>query len=132
MVWEYFADIVVVIHFAFVAFVTGGALLLFRWRKVIWIHLPAVLWGACAEFIHWRCPLDYVEHWLDIRGHITAYTGDFIQHHMFPFLYSALMTVRAHLVLGALLLIINAVIYGIWVRRLRQLRNVRSDPDAGE
>jgi hypothetical protein len=122
VIWEYLADSVVILHYAFVAFVTGGAILLFRWRWVIWLHLPALIWGACVEFIHWRCPLEFAEHWVDIHGHIKPYTGDFIQHHMFPFLYGALMAVRTHILLGALLLVLNAIIYGIWLKKTGLLR----------
>lgn len=124
MVWQYFADVVVILHYGFVAFVAGGALLLFRWQWIIWLQFPAVIWGAGAEFAHWHCPLTSAEHWLDVMGHVHPYAGDFIQHHLFPFLYSALLTVRAHIMLGVLLLLINAAIYGLWLRKTGLLRKV--------
>jgi hypothetical protein len=51
------ADAVVILHFSFVVFVVAGGLLVLRWRWVLWLHLPALIWGALVEFMHWICPL---------------------------------------------------------------------------
>jgi hypothetical protein len=34
------ADLVVVLHFAFVLFVVFGGLLVLRWRRLAYVHLP--------------------------------------------------------------------------------------------
>ena len=52
----FLADVVVVIHFAFVVFVIFGGLLSL-WRVwFAWIHVPAAIWGAWIEFAGWICP----------------------------------------------------------------------------
>jgi hypothetical protein len=43
------ADAILIVHFAFVAFVVLGGLLLLRWPALAWIHLPAVAWAAIVE-----------------------------------------------------------------------------------
>jgi len=44
------ADVVVVFHLAFIAFVlAGGALVIWR-QRFAWLHLPAVVWAAYADF----------------------------------------------------------------------------------
>ena len=55
------AEVVVVLHLAFIAFVAGGGLFALRWPRIAWIHLPAVAWGAWVQFADWICPLTYLE-----------------------------------------------------------------------
>jgi hypothetical protein len=55
------ADVIVVVHLAFVAFVVAGGLLLLRWPGLAWLHLPAAAWGAYAEFTATICPLTPLE-----------------------------------------------------------------------
>ena len=54
-------DLVLLLHPGFVLFVIGGGLLLVKWRGMVWIHLPAVAWGALVEFMGWICPLTPLE-----------------------------------------------------------------------
>ena len=37
------ADAVALLHLAFVLFVVGGSLLVWRWPRLAWLHLPAVV-----------------------------------------------------------------------------------------
>ncbi len=55
------ADLIVILRLSFVVFVLFGGLLALRWWQVVWIHLPAVAWGAVAEFGGWICPLTPLE-----------------------------------------------------------------------
>ena len=40
------ADLVLLLHLAFVLFVVTGGLLLLKWPRLAWLHLPAAIWGA--------------------------------------------------------------------------------------
>jgi hypothetical protein len=40
----------------FALFVALGALLSFRWPRVMWAHLPAAVWGVLIEFSGCVCP----------------------------------------------------------------------------
>ena len=51
------ADLVILVHVAFIVFVLFGGLLAFRWRWMPWAHLPAVVWGVAVELFGWVCPL---------------------------------------------------------------------------
>jgi hypothetical protein len=44
------ADLVMILHLAFVIFVLCGGLLVLKWRWIAWLHLPAAVWGAVVEF----------------------------------------------------------------------------------
>lgn len=113
------ADIVVVLHLAFVAFVLLGGFLVTRWPRLFWVHLPAALWGAWIEFAGWVCPLTPVETWLRRRAGQTGYSGGFVEHYLLPLLYPEDAGPPPWL-LGTVVLVINAVAYG-WVvtRRMR-------------
>ena len=60
----FLADVVLLIHLAFVLFVLFGGLLALKWRSAIWFHLPAAAWGVFIEFSGWVCPLTPLENWL--------------------------------------------------------------------
>ena len=61
MLAELLADLLVLIHLAFILFVVLGGLLVLRWPRIAFIHLPAALWGALIEFGNWICPLTPLE-----------------------------------------------------------------------
>lgn len=126
MVYRLLADFVVLVHFAFVLFVVAGALLVLRWRWVAWVHVPAAIWGALIEFAGWICPLTPLEQRLRIMGGSAGYTGGFIEHYILPILYPAGLNRRVQIVLGLLVLGVNAAIYAwVLVRVLRaRARNV--------
>src|SRR5438876_12363442 len=50
MVYRILADAVVLVHAAFVAFVVLGGFLAWRWRWVVWLHVPCALWGVAIEY----------------------------------------------------------------------------------
>ena len=61
MTYRALADLVLVVHFAFVLFVILGGVLALRWPRVAWIHLPIALYGVAVEFIGFVCPLTPLE-----------------------------------------------------------------------
>ncbi|MDE2197321.1 MAG: DUF2784 domain-containing protein [Gammaproteobacteria bacterium] len=117
MPYLYLADAVVLLHFAFVIFVIAGGLLLFRWKRLVWLHLPALAWGALTEFLHIVCPLTYLENWLRSLAGAAAYRGDFVEHYLLPVLYPANLTAHIQIGLGMLVLAVNGLVYGIWFWR---------------
>ncbi len=52
------ADALVVVHLAFVLFVVLGGLLVMRWPRMAWAHVPAAVWGALVEFAGAHLPAD--------------------------------------------------------------------------
>jgi hypothetical protein len=86
------ADIVVAAHVVFVAFVVLGGLLVLRWRRLAWYHVPAAIWGVTIELAGWVCPLTPLEHYLRQLGGASPYQGDFIEQYVLPLLYPADLT----------------------------------------
>lgn len=111
------ADATVVLHLAFVVFVVLGGVLVARWPRVAWVHLPAAGWGAWVEFAGWLCPLTPVENWLRQQGGGPAYTASFIEHYLVPLLYPSSLSRELQWGLGALVLVVNAAVYLLVLRR---------------
>jgi Protein of Unknown function (DUF2784) len=105
------ADLVVVLHFAFVLFVVLGGLLVLRWPRVMYLHVPAAIWGAVIELTGWICPLTPLENALRASAGQAGYQGGFIEHYILPALYPTALTRNIQLLLGALVLLLNLAIY---------------------
>src|SRR6476469_7349534 len=117
MIYRFLADLVVVVHGLFVAFVMLGAFLALRWRWLVWLHIPALIWGILIEYAGWICPLTPLENSLRARAGETAYSGDFIQHYLLGALYPHGLTRTTQYVLGSIALIVNVVAYTIVIRK---------------
>jgi hypothetical protein len=114
------ADAVALVHFAFVLFVVFGGLLAWRWPRLAWLHLPAAAWGASIELAGWMCPLTPLENQLRQAAGAAGYPGGFIDHYLWPLLYPAGLTRETQWALGAGVLLLNGVVYGVLlVRRAR-------------
>ena len=113
MIFRLLADLAVLVHLAFVVFVVLGGLLALKWRWVVWLHLPAAIWGALIEFGGWICPLTPLENWLRTHGGEQGYEGGFIQHYMVPVLYPDGLTREIQIVLGLTVIILNLVVYAL-------------------
>ncbi len=111
------ADAVLLIHFAFVAFVVLGGLVALRWRRIAWIHIPVALYGALIEFVGFVCPLTPLENSLRQRGGELGYRGGFVAHYITRLLYPNGLTRGIQYELGALVLAINVAVYVLWWRR---------------
>jgi hypothetical protein len=114
------ADLVVLLHCLFVLFVVLGGVLVLRFPRVAWFHVPAALWGIGIECLGGICPLTPLENHLRALGGQAGYHGGFIEHYVLPMLYPSGLTRTMQLALGLLVLVVNAVIYIHLVSRLKQ------------
>lgn len=118
MIWSAIADALVVVHFAFTAFVIFGGFLTWRWPRLALLHLPALAWGCWIEVSHSICPLTPLEnHWRHLAGE-AGYREGFLAHYLVRMLYPPGLTWRAQYGLAALLIAINVAAYArlIWRR----------------
>ena len=125
MPYRALADLVLVLHLAFVAFVVLGGPLVLRWPKLAWLHIPAAAWGALIEFAGWICPLTPLEQRLRVLAGDAGYQGGFIEHYVTAWLYPAGLTRTVQLALGAAVILVNLVVYTLLLRR-RSSRHERS------
>ena len=90
-----------------------GGLLVLRWRRAAWVHLPAAVWGVVIEWAGWICPLTPLENQLRKLGGEAGYPGGFVEHYVLPALYPAGLTREVQLALGILVIVLNAVVYSL-------------------
>ena len=122
MTYRILADLVLVIHGLFVAFVVfGGLLALWKPRMAFW-HLPALAWGAMVIGMGWICPLTPLEVSLRERAGQEGYAGGFIEHYVLGIIYPEGITRATQMLLAAVLVVGNIVVYTVWARRRADLR----------
>jgi hypothetical protein len=118
MLYPLLADLVLIVHLAFVVFVLCGGLLVLRWRWIAWLHLPAAAWGAVVEFTGWICPLTPLENWMRARSGEVGNEHDFIARYLLPILYPGDLTRDLQLLLGIVVIVLNAAVYW-WLLRMQ-------------
>ena len=108
-----FANLTLITHFIFILFVIFGALLFFIFSKIIYVHLPALIWGVYIELTGSICPLTYLENWFLYQGGLTTYSGNFINKYLYTIIYPEELNADIQIYLGISLIVFNLVIYGL-------------------
>ena len=119
MPYKFLADLVLLIHFTFILFVVFGGFTVLKWRRVIYYHIPAALWGVVIEISGWVCPLTPLEIELRVRAGSGFYTGSFMNRYLTPLIYPPL-TQQLQYYLAAGVIIINAGAYYLVWKKLRE------------
>ena len=118
--YELAADIILIIHFLFILFVIFGALLFFIVKKIVFIHIPAIIWGSYIELTHSICPLTYLENWFLHKANLTTYSEGFIQNYLVPIVYPVNLTKDLQIYFGIALIVINLVIYAFIYNKVKK------------
>lgn len=121
------ADLLVLIHLSFIIFVVLGGLLVLRWPRAAWIHLPAAAWGAWIEFTQGVCPLTPLENHLRAMGGEAGYDGGFVAQYIIPIIYPPGYSPELANMLGLLVLAINVAVYSVVVWRALARRKNRPE-----
>jgi hypothetical protein len=115
------ADIVLLVHFAFIIFALLGGFIVLWKRRAAWFHIPTVLWSSVVNLASWVCPLTPIENWFRAKAGQAGYGGGFIQHYIEPLVYPGGMPRDMELIAAISVLAWNAVVYTIivimWRRR---------------
>ena len=119
MGYRLLADLVVVLHVAYLALLIAGAALAVRWPKLLWLQVPSAVWALIGVTIGVECPLTALEQSLRRRADGHAYRGGFIKHYITGHLYP-----RAYApAVGAAIAVVVALSYlSLWrhMERARQ------------
>jgi hypothetical protein len=130
MPYALLADVVMVAHGLFVVFVVAGAVLVLRWPRIAWIHLPLAAWGAWVELGNRVCPLTPLENDLRRRAGEAGYQGGFLERYLVDLVYPPGLTREVQVGLGVGVIVLNAAIYAwVWRRRRRMAHRLHSDDD---
>lgn len=111
MIYKLLTNLIVLIHLAFIIYVVLGGLLVLRWRKSIYVHIPAAIWGAVVEYLSLICPLTPLENYFRSRAGTSTYGTGFIEQYITLLIYPENLEKSSQLFFGSLVIIINAVIY---------------------
>lgn len=116
------ADLVLVVHLGFIVFVILGGLLLLRFPKIMYLHIPAAVWGAVVEISGRICPLTTWENDLRQSAGESGYAESFVEHYLVPIIYPAGLTRDVQLTLAGIVVFANIVIYGWLLYRWNRSR----------
>ena len=111
------ADAIVIVHLLFICFVVAGAFLSWRWPRLVWVHLPAVIYGALVELAGFTCPLTLLENELRRRAGEVGYGGGFIDRYLIKVIYPPGLTHGMQIGLGLLVLLVAMLGYWGFLRR---------------
>ena len=99
---------------------------MWRWPRLLVLHLPALAWGVWIEISGGICPLTPLENSLRRAAGQSGYSGGFIDHYLGGLIYPAGLTREAQWVVAGVLLAINVVLYGVMIARVRRARGSAS------
>lgn len=75
-------------HFGFLCYLIVGGFVALRWRRTIWLHVPAALWGIATTTVRLDCPLTSLERWSRAKAGMAPLPSDgFIAHYIVGVLY---------------------------------------------
>ena len=126
MIYSFLADLLVVFHLVFILYVIAGALLITKWAKTLWLHLPSCFWGMTVEFTGWLCPLTPWEIRLRRLAGEEGYTGSFIEQYLNPIIYPSGLTREVQMVLGGTVLIVNLSLYTLILIKRRKRKTLEN------
>ena len=121
--YELAADLTLIVHFAFIIFVVFGGILFLISTKIIYVHVPALIWGIYIELAHSVCPLTYLENWFLQKSNLPTYSEGFIQNYLVPIVYPTYLTNDLQIYFAIAIIIINMIIYGFMFSKLKKKIN---------
>lgn len=92
MLYRLLADLVVVAHLAFIAFVAVGAVLAWRRPWLVLLHAPSVAWALATIAVGLPCPLTSLEKSLRGLAGDAGYAGGFVDHYVEGVVYPGSLT----------------------------------------
>lgn len=114
--YEALADLMIGLHFAFLAYLVLGGFLAWRWPITIVTHVAAAIWGVLIVAAHLLCPLTWaMNEFRDLAGD-HHHTHSFINAYVKGVLYPA----HAELATQAL---VAAVVIVSWIGFAVRLRS---------
>ena len=120
VIYELLANLTLIAHLIFILFVVFGGLILLIFPKIIYLHLPALLWGIYIELTNSVCPLTYLENWFLNKAELATYSNGFINNYLYPIIYPEGLTNNIQIYLGITLIVINILIYGFIFKNFKR------------
>ena len=117
MLYRTFAAAIALLHGTFSLIVVFGGLLVLRYPSLLWLHAACVAWAVLTMTTDLGCALTTWEKALWRRGSREPYTAGFVEHYIAGPLAGGPVSHGGHVLLGALVLSGNLVVYYFILRR---------------
>lgn len=117
MIYLIAATTVLLLHLGFILFALFGALLALRWRRLIYLQLPAATWAVYIEMSSGSCPLTALENHFLMRAGRNGYAEGFVERYLLPVIYPAGLTPSIQWALAVVVVATNIVLYGYLLGR---------------
>lgn len=114
--YQVLATVILVTHFAYLAYVVVGGFLAWRWPRTIWVYLVAAAWGLVVVVAPLACPLTVAEDWSRRRAGEIGLTQGFVDRYIEGVLYPERYTRLLQVLVG--LLVITSLV-GFYLRHCR-------------
>jgi hypothetical protein len=114
------ASLVLLLHFAIVAFAVFGGFAILVDSRWAWVHVPIVIWSSVVNLAGWTCPLTPLENRFRAAATGAGYEGGFVEHYIGALVYPGGMPRRRELVAGVAIAFWNGLLYGFiiwWISR---------------
>ena len=118
MIYRIVAELLVVVHMAFILLVVLGGFAALKWQWMALVHIPVATWGAIVELKSWPCPLTPWENKFRMLAGQEGYSEGFIEHYLLPVIYPAGLTRDIQTTLGLFVVVINVAIYSVVLYRV--------------
>lgn len=102
--WRALADVVVGVHYAFLAYLVVGGFIAWRWRKTIWVHAGAAVWGILIIVTKVPCPLTALQNQFRENAGMHSMGTSFINIYVRGTLYPAEHETLAQLAIAVVVL----------------------------
>lgn len=107
-IWRGLADLVVGVHYAFMAYLVVGGFLAWRWPKTIWAHGVTVGWAVLIVTTKVPCPLTALQNHLRESAGQRPLADSFINTYIRGTFYPADRQTLARIIVGV-------VVIGSWI-----------------
>ena len=126
MIFRIASDVMVMLHFAVLAFLVFGGFAAWIWPWALKAHIPLVGWGVLTSLFLIPCPLTAAENWLRQLGGLPAFETDFIETYIISMgsFFGSLNRLRV----ATFLIIAISWVVAVRLERIRRLRALSMVP----
>lgn len=130
-IWDWAADGVALLHYAFVAYVLVGGYLAWRWPRTIALHVLAIIWAVLIVTVHVQCPLTALQNLFREQAGRAPLNGGFIDNYIRGTFYPTHGAASAQALAGVLVLVSWAG-FAVRLRRAHKLSGAHPQPIPSE
>jgi len=118
MTYRILAEVVLVVHLAWIVWVIAGAYFTRNRPFLAGFHIASLMWGLLVELGPWPCPLTLAEEFLERKVGIDPYRGGFLVHYLDSIVYPKVPE-SVLIAAGVAVCIFNLLVY---IQRFRRWR----------